>query len=188
MHTTISTVCLRRSDTRAVPGPLVNDARIARFVKEKDLAKALLHDHGFSVPKGAVFSRDALSEAESFFTAFVPSLSGGACVKPSNGSCARHVTAGIRDLWSFRAAFLTVAEHHERVLVEETVPGKVYRFFCLAGRVIAIHCACIPCVKGDGTHTIADLVRFKNAERRLNPNPAYSRYPLRPTPFPTRRP
>ena len=171
---------LRRSDPHGVkvPGPLINDATITQFVKEKDLAKAFLRNHGFNVPKGAAFSSEALSEAESFFTAFAPSLSGGACVKPSNSSSARHVTVGIRDVSSFRAAFVTVANHHKRVLVEETVAGNVYRFFCLAGRVIAIHYACFPCVKGDGTHTIADLVDFKNAERRLNPNPYYARHPL----------
>jgi hypothetical protein len=39
---------------------------------------------------------------------------------------------------SFRAAFAAVAQHYKRILIEEAVKGVVYRFFCIAGRVIAI--------------------------------------------------
>ena len=73
---------------------------------------------------------------------------------------------------SFRAAFAAVGERHNRVLIEETVSGTVYRFLCLAGRVIAIRFGRPANVEGDGTHTIADLVELKNAERRLNPGHA----------------
>jgi D-alanine-D-alanine ligase-like ATP-grasp enzyme len=172
---------VRRSDPCGirVPGPLINNAKTARFVRNKDRTKAFLYTRGFNVPKGATFSRHALTEAESYFADFAPSLSAGTCVKPSNGSLAQHVAVGIRDLPSFRIAFETVAKHHQQVLVEETLAGKVYRFFCLAGQVIAVYSASFPCVKGDGAHTIEDLVRFKNVERSLNHNPYYARHPLR---------
>jgi D-alanine-D-alanine ligase-like ATP-grasp enzyme len=162
----------------ANPRPLVNDSGAVALVKEKHVAKAFLNDHGINVPKGAVFARDARSEAERYFESFAASLPSGACVKPSNSSSARQVTVGIGDLSSFRAAFAAVAEHHQWVLIEETVPGTVHRFFCLGGQVIAVHAARIPSVEGDGVHATAELIRLKNAERKLHPNPAYSRYPL----------
>jgi D-alanine-D-alanine ligase-like ATP-grasp enzyme len=156
----------------------VNDSGTVGLVKEKHVAKAFLNDHGINVPKGAVFARDARSEAERYFESVAASLSNGACVKPSNSSSARQVAVGIRDVSSFRVAFAAVAEHHKWVLVEETVAGTVHRFFCLAGQVIAVHAARVPSVEGDGIHAIAELIRIKNAERKRHPNPAYSRYPL----------
>jgi glutamate--cysteine ligase len=68
----------------------------------------------------------------------------------------------LRDLPSFRSAFKLVAKHYERVLIEETVEGAVYRFFCLAGRAIAIRYGLPANVEGDGVHSIADLVQLKN--------------------------
>ena len=78
---------------------------------------------------------------------------------------------------SFRAAFAAVGKRHNRVLIEETVSGTVYRFFCVADRVVAIRFSRPANVEGDGTHTIADLVELKNAEQRLNPS--YAKYSLR---------
>jgi len=130
---------LRVSDPRGdkVPGPLI-DGQTAQFVKRKDLLKLFLRRHGVSVPHGAAFPRDALHEAESYFTKLSASRSSGVCVKPVRGKRGQDVHVGLRDLASFRAAFAAVGETHERVLIEQTVPGDVYRFMCLDGRVIAI--------------------------------------------------
>jgi len=130
---------LRVSDPRPdkVPGPLI-DGQTALLVKRKDLLKLFLRRHGISVPHGAAFPRDALKEAESCFTKLSASCSDGVCVKPVRGKKGRDVHVGLSDLASFRAAFAAVSKTHERILVEETVPGGVYRFMCLDGRMIAI--------------------------------------------------
>ena len=143
--------CLRVSDPCGVkvPGPLI-DSPAALFVKKKDLVKSFLRKHGFSVPEGAAFPRNAQREAEAFFATLSASL---------------------------RAAFAAVAERHERVLIEEAVSGAVYRFTCLAGRVIAVEFGRPANVEGDGSHTVAELVALKNAERLLNP--VHARYLLR---------
>ena len=70
---------------------------------------------------------------------------------------------------SFRTAFAATGARYKRILVEETVPGMVYRFTCVAGRVVSIEFMRPSNVEGDGTHTLAELIKTKNAERRLNP-------------------
>jgi len=164
---------LRVSDPHGVrvPGPLIDGPK-ARFLRKKDAVKSFLREHGLNVPRGAVFVRDAQDEAASFFATFAPPLPDGVCVKPADGRWGRLVHLGIRDMDSFQTAFAAVGEHYARVLVEETVRGPVYRFNGLAGRVIAVEFQRPANVEGDGTHTIAELVEIKNAERRLHPTHA----------------
>lgn len=142
-------------------------------LSRKDLVEELLHGHGFSVPHGAAFARDALDEAEVFFKTLLSSPD-GACVKPADGRLGELVHLRVRDINAFRVAFAAIAERHERILVEEMVPGTVFRFLCLAGRVVAVRYGQPVSVEGDGIHTIADLVRLKNAERQLNPGHNYA--------------
>ena len=164
---------LRVSDPCGVRVPgLVIDCPKTRFIQKKYTVKSFLREHGLNVPRGSVFLRDAQDEAESFFAAFAPALADGVCVKPADGGKGCLVHLQIRDMTSFRAAFAAVGRRFARVLVEETVRGSVYRFNGLAGRVIAVEFQCPANVEGDGTHTIAELVRIKNAERRFHPTHA----------------
>ena len=173
-----SDCCLRVSDPNKVmiPGARVN-GNIGEYARQKDLVKALLQHHGLSIPKGKAFSRDDLQKAEAFFADFSASVSDDVCVKPRIGRQGRHVFLGIRSLSSFRVAFTAVGKKYGSVLIEEMIPGRVYRFFCVAGRVVAIELGQPPNVEGDGIHTIAELVTAKNAERRLNL--AHGRHPIR---------
>ena len=163
-------VCLYVSDPCGVtvPGPII-DGPVARFIKRKDLVSPFLRKHGISVPEGIAFSRNARQEAQDFFTAICPSMLGGVCVKPVNGREGEQVHVGIRDAKSFRLAFAAVGKDYKRILVEETVAGTVYRFTCVGGRVIAVRFGLPANVKGDGLHTIAELIEIKNSERQRNP-------------------
>ncbi|MGB3023081.1 MAG: hypothetical protein WBB50_13280 [Methyloceanibacter sp.] len=142
-------------------GPSVNGA-IGPLLAQKDLTNSVLRGHGFSVPEGLAFHRDSTDEACGYFAALAATAARGVCVKPANGRKGHKVHVGLRDLPSFRSAFKLVAKHYERVLIEETVEGAVYRFFCLAGRAIAIRYGLPANVEGDGVHSIADLVQLKN--------------------------
>lgn len=158
---------LRGSDLRhSVPGPLI-DGSVEQFVRRKDLLNAFLRGCGFSVPQGAGYDRRAQDGAEVFFGALSRHLPAGVCVKPAEGRKGRLVHLGIRDRVSFRKAFAAVAQHYNRVLIEEVVLGVVYRLLCVGGQVIAIRFGRPASVEGDGFHTIADLVTLKNAERKF---------------------
>ena len=73
---------------------------------------------------------------------------------------------GRHDLASSTAS---VSESSKRGWIDETESRQVYRFMCVAGRVVGIEVGRPANVEGDGIHTIAELVELKNAERRLNP-------------------
>jgi D-alanine-D-alanine ligase-like ATP-grasp enzyme len=171
--------CLRVSDPRGrrVPGPRI-DGATARITRKKHLVKVLLRKHKFSVPEGTVFFRDHQHDAEAWFQSNLPAMPDGICIKPTDGKWGHEVHIGIRDLNSFRAAFAHVGQDYDRILVEETVPGSVYRFNCLGGRVVGVEIGRPPNVEGDGIHTVAELVELKNAERRLNPSHASTRLRL----------
>jgi D-alanine-D-alanine ligase-like ATP-grasp enzyme len=152
-----------------IPGPRI-DGPIKLLLRRKDLVKAFLRKQSISTPEGASFPKSGLDEAEVFFETFSPTLSEGVCVKPRDGRKGRRVHLRVRDVETFRKAFLDASKAQSgQIIVEEMVTGTVYRFLCLAGRVIAIHYIKPSNVEGDGVNTIADLVRLKNAERRLNP-------------------
>jgi cyanophycin synthetase len=163
-------ICLRVSDPSGanVPGPII-DGRVGEFIRRKDWVKARLRKRGINVPNGGTFSRNSCDKAEAFFERFRPSLSIGVCVKPVNGHEGDQVHVGIHDLSSFRIAFTSVGQSYRRILVEEAVSGTVYRFTWVASRVVAIRFGLPANVKGDGIHTIAELVDIKNIDRRRNP-------------------
>lgn len=167
---------LRRGDTTVIPGPHIHGEAVDNFVNDKGLIKAFLHRNGFSVPEGKVFDYQSAEEAEQFFSVFNASLADGVCLKPARGGSSKQVYVGIRDLTSFRAAFADIGKRRRHVLIEELVQGQMHRILCVGRRAIAALSWQTMNVKGDGRHTIAELVELKNAKRRQNP--AYADFPL----------
>ncbi len=164
--------CLHIADPRGnlVPSGWGIDGPTASIARKKDLVKTFLRKRGISVPEGTIFFDHARREAEAYFARLLQSKEEhGICIKPGRGMWGFQVHVGIRDEQSFRAAFAEVGQHYKRILVEETVPGSVYRFTCVGGRVIAMELSRPANVEGDGIHTIAQLVELKNAERAGHP-------------------
>ena len=72
---------------------------------------------------------------------------------------------GITSFDAFQVAFKEIGKRHDHLMIEETVPGTIYRLLCLTGRVIAVSYGIPANVSGDGTHSISELVAIKNASR-----------------------
>ena len=147
----------------------VTDEATRELLSHKPLSNSLLRRHGFSVPEGLAVHRDMLSQGCAYFSALLAATPNGVCVKPAGGKRGRKVYVGVRDLRGFRSAFKAVAKAFDQVLIEEVVVGTVYRFFCLAGRVVAIRYGVPANVKGDGVRSIEELLSVKNRERSSNP-------------------
>ena len=145
-------------------GP-ITDEGTRLILAKKDLTKSILRGHGFSVPEGVAFHRDSLSKATGYSSALLPMAPHGICVKPTRGKRGRRVYLGLRDLPSFHAAFKSVAKAFDQVMVEEVVAGTVYRYLCLAGRMIAVRKGIPASVEGDGKLSIAELIGAKNRRR-----------------------
>ena len=161
-YSTRGDLCVAKADGKVGP---ITDQGIRVIMAKKDLTKSILRRYGFNVPEGVAFHRDSLSAATSYFSALLATAPDGICVKPTAGKRGRRVYLGLRDLPSFHAAFKAVAKAFDQVLIEEVVAGTVYRYFCLAGRAIAIRRGVPANVVGDGTHSIAELIATKNQER-----------------------
>jgi D-alanine-D-alanine ligase-like ATP-grasp enzyme len=155
-------------EDKLVPGPII-DAPAAHQITQKGLTNAVLTQHGIRVPVGTTLPSRAKRQAALLFSALSQKAPLGLCVKPNSSSRACGVQVGLASLGEFEAAFEKTAKRHPHILVEETVPGTIYRLLCLAGRVIGIHFGVPANVLGDGVHSIAELVANKNANREFCP-------------------
>ncbi|NEE04095.1 CapA family protein [Phytoactinopolyspora halotolerans] len=142
------------------------DGRAIRICKRKDIAGAVLRQHGYSVPRGMSFASSDLRGAQLYFEAMVNDAHAGMCVKPANGNKGKKIFLGIDNRKDFDAAFGSVAEEYDTVLVEEAVSGEVLRFLYIGGDVVAVRRAIPANVIGDGRSTIEQLVEAKNADLR----------------------
>lgn len=145
------------------------DKNTDKVLSHKNLTNSILRRQEFSVPEGLAIHRECIDEACAYFSALLTTAPHGICVKPTSGRRGSKVYVGLRDLPSFRSAFRAVAKKFDHILIEEVVAGTVHRFFCVAGRVVAIRYGIPASVEGDGEHSVAELLEIKNLERTSNP-------------------
>ncbi len=127
---------------------------------DKALARQLLADAFLPVPHGEVVTRfeDALPLLDRIGLPLV--------VKPVYGNQGRAVTMDVADAAGLEEAFLLAAQVSEEVLVEQQVAGLDYRVLVVDGNVVAASRR-VPChVVGDGSSSIAELIRSANLDAR----------------------
>ena len=138
-----------------------NTSAIAKALSEdKDFTNSLLKAVGVPVPEG----RAVESAADAWEAAQECGLP--VVVKPREGSQGRGVSIGLNSREAVEAAYPLAEEVGGGVLVERYVPGAEHRLLVVNGRVIAAARGDEARIKGDGTHTVAELV-----ESQLNTDP-----------------
>jgi len=126
----------------------------------KDLARRLLAAGGVPVPRGtAVRTADEAAAA-------ARTLRWPLVVKPLDSNHGRGVTLGCATESEVRAAFEIAAPHGRRVIVEELLRGCDHRILVVNGAVVAVAQRVPAHVVGDGTASIAALIRATNADPR----------------------
>lgn len=131
------------------------------IMENKTVTKKILHQHGFRVPKGEEFQTidQALQSYHLFSTKpFV--------VKPKTTNYGLGISIfkdGAKEEDYLKALTLAFKEDHS-VIVEEFMKGTEYRFFVLNDQVHAVLLRIPANVKGDGKHTIEELVIEKNRD------------------------
>jgi len=88
-------------------------------------------------------------------------------VKPCSQWGARGVSMGVRTANELHAAVRFARRYEPDVILEETVPGSDLRVILVGGEWAAAICRRPASVIGDGKHTLAQLIRRHNAQRRL---------------------
>lgn len=135
---------------------------------KKILTKKALEKSGIPVPKGEVFSKEIENED---IIAYANKIGYPIVLKPANAAQGKGVITNINDGSFLRKSLKHVREElkYEEVIIEEHITGKEYRVYVMEDNVISVLNRIPANVVGDGKHTINELIKMKNKERRKNP-------------------
>lgn len=142
--------------------PLIHHSEPAWWINNKSILKKKLGALGIPVPQGDDFA--TLRGAQEFLTA----LGKPVITKPTVGSASRHTTMHVADAAALAKAFAVAKQVSPFVIVEEELEGCVYRPTVVGGKLLATLRRDQPCIYGNGTATIEELV----AEENKNPKRA----------------
>lgn len=93
-------------------------------------------------------------------------IKGMVITKPTYGSRSRHTILHIQTEEQLRHGFVVAKKMGPWVVIEQELPGSVYRAAVIAGKVVAVLRRDPPQVLGDGVHTIQELVTIANQDGR----------------------
>ncbi|GEL08350.1 acylphosphatase [Salisediminibacterium halotolerans] len=134
---------------------------------EKDLTKEYLRKKNVAVPDGVGFTAEDSDEA---IVQEANALGYPLVIKPTNGSLGNGVLTNIKDEKQLRKAiqYVRYKLEYPEVVIEQHVKGEEYRFYVIEDQVIAVYNRVPANIEGDGEHTIDELIRLKNIERKKN--------------------
>jgi cyanophycin synthetase len=128
----------------------------ARIAKDKGIANRMLADAGLPVPR----QRTARTEEEAM--AAGEELGYPLVVKPIDGNMGRDVTIGVSNKAEMRKAFAQAVSHSDRAVIETLIQGDEVRLLVAGGKFLAAMNRQPAQVTGDGTRSVAELVRKEN--------------------------
>lgn len=132
------------------------------LASNKRLTNQLLQNVGIPVPRAITV--DDLDEA----LAAARSIGYPVVIKPLDGNHGRGVRIDLRSADDVRENF-DVAMSESRagtIVVESFIRGKDHRILVIGGKIVACAERVPAHVKGDGTHTVAELIEITNADPR----------------------
>lgn len=128
------------------------------LMNNKVVTKKVLSEAGINVPEGLEFTRAGMDKALEAFSGKP------AVVKPKSTNFGQGIT--IFEQGADRETLRTAAEHalgyDDVIIIETYIPGLEYRFLVIDGQVAGVLHRSPAQVKGDGVHTIQELVEEKN--------------------------
>jgi cyanophycin synthetase len=134
-----------------------------KIVKNKSLTIEILNRHGIPTPHSRRFRKHQKADALRFFNEV---RTDRAVMKPVDAAHGNGVHTDIREQGDFEEAWSTIFERWRSVIVEEFVPGVECRYFVLDSNVLAVTRRVPAHVVGDGSSSVASLIRQKNNEER----------------------
>lgn len=133
------------------------------IAQDKDFTKRLLAACGVPVPEGQIVA----SPEEAWEVA--QDIGVPVTVKPSDGNHARGVTLELYQEEDIKAAFALAEPEGSDVIVEKFIDGVEHRILVVGGKVVAATKGETVSVYGNGTATLADLVKVLNQDPRRGP-------------------
>lgn len=134
---------------------------------DKGVTKDILARANVPVPQGKGFDESATDEE---IIEYSRTLRYPIVCKPTDASLGMGVVTNLQNDQEFREALHYVRHEleYDDIIVEEHAKGKEYRFYVVNDKVIAVYNRIPANITGDGVHTIEQLIRRKNYERRQN--------------------
>ncbi len=140
----------------------LDDPVTLRIAGDKPLVYRLLGAQGVPVPRHVVCPGDDLSSA----WRFVSRTREPCVVKPArNTGRGNGVTAGVTSRRGLVGALALAASYCGDVVIEEQVWGGNYRLLYFDGELLDAVLRCPPVVRGDGIHTLRELIAAENRDR-----------------------
>lgn len=134
-----------------IPFPPWKDSPLWQNLDNKLELKRLFEKGGIRVPRGKALSSE--SDAVKLFRELgVPVI-----VKPLEGSRSRHTRVNITDETELRDAFKKALQVCPMAVVEEFIPGSIYRATCVGGRLIGVMELVRPLMRADGNTSVDEL-------------------------------
>lgn len=125
----------------------------------KEVTKCILRDNKIPVPEG-----DVAYSIESAVQ-IAKRIGYPVVVKPIDLSQGKGVALNLNSESEVRSAFEEAKKYTKAVLVEKYIKGRDYRILVIGDRVAAAAERTPPFVKGDGVHTVRELVDIENASQ-----------------------
>jgi D-alanine-D-alanine ligase-like ATP-grasp enzyme len=132
-------------------------------VDDKSYFKSILQKENLPYARGSSFFTRRRARAH-FQAARKPVI-----VKPRFGSRARHTSLDIRDAATFQRAMDRAFQISPWCMVEDFIPGDLYRATCVGGKVIGVVHFIKPTIEADGVHTARELLAIHNTTKK-HPN------------------
>lgn len=139
--------------TTSITGALATD-----LACDKGLTNKILTDGCIPVPYGIVV--DSVEQA----VEALKEIGKPVAVKPLTGNQGKGVTLEISSIEQVERAFQVAREYDEKVIVEQFVTGRQYRFCVINGKVEAVAERIPAYVVGDGRRTVQELVDIVNSD------------------------
>jgi D-alanine-D-alanine ligase-like ATP-grasp enzyme len=139
-----------------------DDLVTVRVAGDKALVHRLLEEKGIPVPRHMLCTAADVSDA----WAFHMGLGCPVVVKPARSTSGGDgVTTGIRSRDDLVRAMALAGSMCDDVIVEELLEGENYRLLYFDGELLDAVLRSFPCLEGDGTSTLSDLIRRENHSR-----------------------
>ena len=157
---------IRFSDSR--PTTLTRAADYNPLLNKSETIE-LLRAHGVNTPTSVDF--DARETDLEGIRTLAERVGYPLVIKPESGSMGRGVHTGLRSWEELRDTYTHVLEtgRAKRMVIENHFEGDDHRILVIGNRVVAATRRVKTHVIGDGTSTVQELIRAKNAVRRENP-------------------
>ena len=135
----------------------------------KEATRQLLERVEIPMPRGRVFTVQNRERA----VEYADEIGYPVVCKPVAGLRGIGVVSGIKDKEHLLEALELLAQSQmgtDDFVIEEHCPGEDYRIVIVGDEVVAAVVRAPASVVGDGVHTVADLIEYKNRARKENPH------------------